>query len=85
MVDHRNRIVAMNHSAELLLGYESAALIGLDVRDSPWVLETESGRRLDVHEWPIIETLDTGQPQGRLTVTVRPDGDRRIIVIIACT
>ena len=83
VVDHRNRIVAMNRSAELLLGYESAALIGLDVRDSPWVLEDESGRRLDVHEWPIIETLDTGQPQGRLTVTVRPDGDRRIIVIVA--
>ena len=83
VVDHHGRIVAMNRSAELLLGYESATLIGLDVRDSPWVLEDESGRRIDVDEWPIIGTLDSGQPQGRLTVTVRPDGGRRIIVIVA--
>jgi len=81
--DHHGRIVAMNRSAEMLLGYESSALIGLDVRESPWVLEDESGRRLEVHEWPIIETLDTGQPQGRLTVTVRPDEGRRIIVVVA--
>jgi PAS domain S-box-containing protein len=83
VVDHRGRIVAMNRSAEQLLGYESAMLIGLDVRDSPWVLEDENGEQIDVEEWPIIVTLDTGQPQGRLTVTVRPDGARRIIVIIA--
>jgi protein-histidine pros-kinase len=83
VVDHRARIVAMNRSAEQLLGYVSAELIGLDVRASPWILEEESGRRLEVDEWPINETLDRGQPQGGLAVTVRPDGDRRIIVIVA--
>ena len=83
VVDHRGRTVAMNRSAEQLLGYPSDTLIGRDVRDSPWVLEDESGRQLDVSEWPIIGALESGQPQGRLTVTVRPDGGRRIIVIVA--
>jgi protein-histidine pros-kinase len=83
VVDHRARIVALNRSAELLLGYRGAELIGLDVRASPWVLEEESGRRLEVDEWPINETLDRGQPQGGLAVTVRPDGTRRIIVVVA--
>jgi len=78
VVDHRGRIVAMNRSAERLLGYESSTLIGRDVRESPWVLEDESGRRIDVQDGPIIGTLDTGRPQGRLTVTVRPDGGRSI-------
>jgi protein-histidine pros-kinase len=83
VIDHRGRLVAMNSSAEQLLGYRSADLIGRDVRDSPWVLEEESGRRLEVDEWPINLTLDSGRPQGGLAVTVRPDGGRRIIVIVA--
>ncbi len=83
VVDHRGRIVAMNRSAELLLGFSSDTLIGRDIRTSPWVLEDESGRRLEVDEWPIIDTLDSGRPRGRLTVTVRPDGGRRIIVIVS--
>jgi len=53
VVDHRDRIVAMNRSAEALLGYESSSLIGLDIRESPWVLEDERARRLPVREWPI--------------------------------
>jgi protein-histidine pros-kinase len=82
VVDHHDRILAMNRSAEVLLGYESSSLIGLDIRESPWVLEDEHARRLPVREWPITETLDRGIPQGGLAVTVRPDGDRRIIVIV---
>ena len=83
VVDDEGRIMAMNTSAEQLLGYASDALTGRDVRDSPWVLEDEEQRRLEVNEWPIIATLESGTPSGRLTVTVRPDGVRRIIVMIA--
>ena len=83
VVDDAGRIMAMNTSAEQLLGFRSDTLAGRDVRDSPWVLEDEQQRRLEVEEWPIIATLESGTPSGRLTVTVRPDGSRRTIVMVA--
>lgn len=83
VVDHRGRIVAMNSSAERLLGYSTRTLIGVNVRDSPWTLEDEDQQSIEIEAWPIIETLESGTPSGRLVVTVRPDGNRRIIVMIA--
>ena len=83
VVDHRGRVVAMNPSAENLLGYDSGKLIGVNVLDSPWILETERQRHLTSAEWPIVITMGTGEPCGRLVVTQRPDGERRIMVMIA--
>ncbi len=83
VADHRGRIVAMNPSAERVLGFARGSLIGQNVRDTPWVLETEQERRLQVDEWPIVTTLERGEPSGQLLVTHRPDGERRVIVMIA--
>ncbi len=83
VADHHGRVVALNPSAERVLGFPSSALVGKSVRDSPWVLEDEDHRPLTVDEWPIMITLETKQPSGQLMVTVRPDGQRRVIVMIA--
>ena len=83
VVDHHGRVVAMNPSAENLLGYDSGTLIGVNVHDTPWILEDERQRHLTIAEWPIVITMGSGEPCGRLVVTQRPDGERRIIVMIA--
>lgn len=83
VVADRGRIVAMNPSAERLLGYGPGTLIGCNVHDGPWKLEDEARRLLTLEEWPILITMASGEPCGRLVVTHRPDGDRRIIVMIA--
>jgi protein-histidine pros-kinase len=83
VADHRGRIVAMNPSAERLLGYPRGSLIGKNVRDTPWILEDEQQRLLPAQEWPIIITLERGEPSGQLMVTLRPDRERRVLVMIA--
>ena len=83
VVDHRGRIQAMNPSAERVLGFPRGTLVGQNVRDTPWVLENEQDRRLRIDEWPIVITLERGEPSGQLLVTHRPDGERRVIVMIA--
>ncbi len=83
VADHRGRIVAMNPSAERVLGFPRGSLIGKNVRDTPWILENEQERRLRIDEWPIIITLERAEPSGQLVVTQRPDGERRVIVMIA--
>ena len=83
VADHHGRVVATNPSAERVLGFAAGALVGQNVRDTPWILEDEEERRLTVDEWPIMVTLKTRQPSGQLMVTLRPDGERRVIVMIA--
>ncbi|HEY3833779.1 MAG TPA: PAS domain S-box protein [Acidimicrobiia bacterium] len=83
VVDHRGRIQAMNPSACRVLGFARGTLVGQNVRDTPWVLENEQERRLRIDEWPIVITLERGEPSGQLLVTHRPDGERRVIVMIA--
>ena len=59
----------MNASSERLLGYPTGALVGVDVRDSPWKLEDENGTSLETDEWPIVTTLESGAPSGRFCVS----------------
>lgn len=83
VADHHGRVIALNPSAERVLGFTSTALMGKNVHDSPWIMEDEEQVLLEADQWPITITLQTGEPSGRLMVTVRPDGRRRVIIMIA--
>ena len=74
VVDNHDRIVAINPSAELLLGFEHRTLLGVNITDSPWVIEDEQGRTLRSEAWPTAQTMRSGEPTGRLVVISGPSG-----------
>jgi len=83
VVDATGGVVDANPSAGRILGIELNDLIGAPFDNPLWTLTSESGRVLPPEHHPIADAMHSGQPSGRLVVLLRPDGGRRVIVIIA--
>lgn len=79
VVDRRRRLVAWNHAAAELLGYESGAVVGRRCFESPFQHRDREGHRLCVGACPLVRSMATGK-SGQAVVSVRRrDGSRRLI------
>jgi PAS domain S-box-containing protein len=79
VVDRRRCLVAWNHAAAELLGYEHAEVVGRRCFDSPFQHRDREGHRLCVGACPLVRSMATGK-SGQAVVSVRlRDGSRRLI------
>jgi PAS domain S-box-containing protein len=83
VVDAGGTVVDANPSAGRMFGIELDELVGASFDHPGYTLTSESGRNIGADQHPIADALRSGQPSGRLLVLLRPDGGRRVIVIIA--
>jgi diguanylate cyclase (GGDEF)-like protein/PAS domain S-box-containing protein len=79
--DHK--IHAANSAAERILGLSGDDLIGMTLKDGPWVAIREDGSVMPDQEWPPFRTLRTGEPISNAVIGLVRSGDTTWISINA--